>query len=162
MSLDDFDIKVEERSEPSILEMDFERFYHNVLPHLTGQQAVTLVTRVHTLELVPIADRDVTYGAEYDMTSEVEGLIQSVRAMRSSVMTEDGRMRTDVTPREMKDVVTATSSLMNLLMKSHEKLMDFDRQRALEQATIDTIREMGGEEIVSQFVENMAARLEAG
>jgi hypothetical protein len=162
MSLDDFDIKVEERSEPSILEMDFERFYHNVLPHLTGPQAVTLVTRVHTLELVPIADRDVTYGAEYDMTSEVEGLIQSVRAMRSSVMTEDGRMRTDVTPREMKDVVTATSSLMNLLMKSHEKLMDFDRQRALEQATIDTIREMGGEEIVSQFVENMAARLEAG
>lgn len=161
MSLDGFDIQAEEKAEPTQLEMDFERFYHNVLPHLSGPQATMLVARVHTLELVPVADRDVTYGAEYDMTSEVEGLIQSVRAMRGSVMTEDGRMRTDVTPREMKDVVTATSSLMNLLMKSHEKLMDFDRQRALEQATIEILREMGGEEIVTKFVENMEARLEA-
>ncbi|RLA60687.1 MAG: hypothetical protein DRQ89_12445 [Epsilonproteobacteria bacterium] len=162
MSLDDFDVQAEVKEEPTLLEADFERFYHNVLPHLTGPQAVLLLTRVNTLELVPIADRDVTYGAEYDMTSEVEGLIQSVRAMRNSVMTEDGRMRTDVTPREMKDVVTATSSLMNLLMKSHEKLMDFDRHRALEQATIDILRGMGGEEIVTKFVENMEARLEAG
>lgn len=169
MTLGDFDVKSGGSIEPSQLETEFERFYHNVLPHLTTAMATKLYARINTLELVPhVGADDVAYGANYDITVEVQGLISAVRAMQNSVMDERGRIREGITPREMKEVVTSTSSLMNLLMKSHEKLMTFDRQRAMEQATVDVLRALGdggfaglsGEEIVSRFVEMMEARLE--
>jgi len=168
MSLEDFDVKVEESIEPDQLDLSFERFYHNTLPYLKPAQTTQLLARIHTLGLTPLGSGSVEYGANYDITAEVEGLITAVRAMQNSVMTPEGRMRQDVTPREMKEVVTSTTSLMNLLMKSHEKLMTFDRQRRLEQSTVDILRLMGdadwagkpGEEIVSEFVKMMEERLE--
>ena len=160
MSLDGFDAKTGEAIEPDKLEQDFERFYHNVLPHLPEALGRKLLTRIGTLDLVPHAGGDVVYGANYDITAEVEGLIRAVRAMQNSVMHEDGKIRADVTPREMKEVVTSTTSLMNLLMKAHAQLMTFDRQRAVEQSTVDVLREMGGEEIVENFVKMMEERLE--
>lgn len=160
MSISDFDIKTGSNLEPSELEVGFDRFFHNILPHIDHVQAGRLIHKIDYLGLVPRDKTEVAYGASYDITGEIQGLIESVRAMRSSVMTQEGKMREDVTPREMKEVVTSTTSLMNLLMKSHEKLMSFDRARALEQATVDILRELGGEEIVSQFVEMMEARLE--
>lgn len=161
--LSGFDAKAETSIDPDQLSMDFDRFYHNVLPHLFPTQARQLITRIGTLELIPAAeavDGQIEYGANYDITIEVEGLIQSVRAMRNTVMTPEGNVREGIAPREMKEMITATTSLMNLLMKSHEKLMTFDRHRALEQATVDVLRQLGGEEIVGQFVEMMEGRLE--
>lgn len=162
--LSDFDVKAEQNVEPDKLALEFERFYHNTLPHLFPTQAQQLLTRINTLELVPSvgnSNEETEYGANYDITIEVQGLIQSVRAMRNTVMDEQGRVKEGITPREMKEMITATTALMNLLMKSHEKLMTFDRHRSLEQATVDTLRELGGEEIVSRFVELMEQRLEA-
>lgn len=169
MSLDDFDVKSGSSVEPSRIEIELDRFMFNILPHLNEQQGRKLVTRISTLELVPHSEtEEIAYGANYDITVEVQGLISAVRAMQNSVMTPEGKIREGITPREMKEVVTSTSSLMNLLMKSHEKLMTFERQRALEQSTVDVLRELGdsglgdrkGEEIVSLFVEMMEARLE--
>ncbi|PNV83834.1 MAG: hypothetical protein C0610_16785 [Desulfobacteraceae bacterium] len=168
MSLDEFDVKNAPEIEPSKLDQEFERFYHNTMPHLTSQQAQMLMARIGTLELLDLSESEVVYGANFDMTVEVEGLIQSVRAMRSTVMTPGGTVRNDVTPREMKEVVTATSTLMTLLMKSHEKLMSFDRQRRLEQTTIEVLqrlsdgnlRDKSGEEIVAEFVTLMEQGLD--
>jgi hypothetical protein len=168
MTLDEFDMKVGEEVEPSKLDQDFERFYHNVLPHLGSHQAQKLLTRIGTLELLDISDVDVVYGANYDITTEIESLITSVRAMQNSVRTPGGQMREDVTPREMKEVITSSTSLMSLLMKSHEKLMNFDRQRRLEQSTIEVLQRLGdgdlkdktGEEIVAEFVKMMEERLD--
>lgn len=168
MSLDEFDVKIDEQVEPSKLDMDFERFYHNVLPHLTHQQAQQLMARIGTLELLDNSDVDVVYGANYDITTEIESLITSVRAMQNSVRTPGGQMRDDVTPREMKEVITSATGLMNLLMKSHEKLMSFDRMRRLEQSTIEVLQKLGdgdlqdktGQEIVAEFVNLMEERLD--
>lgn len=160
MSTEGFDVKSGPNLEPSEFELEFDRFFHNVLPHVDQNQASRLVRKIDSMGLVPRDDAEVAYGANYDITIEIQGLIDSVRAMRNSVMDDRGRMREGITPREMKEVVTSTTSLMNLLMKSHEKLMSFERARALEQATVDILRDLGGEEIVSQFVEMMEARLE--
>lgn len=155
-----FDAKVDTKPEPSILEQEFERFYFNMLPHLTDSMARKTIARIAALELIPNSSvNGINYGADFDLTAEVEGLIQSVRAMRNSVMTESGTVKEDVTPREMKEVVTSTASLMTLLMKFHEKLMSFERQRVLEQSTIAILREMGGQEIVDRFVEMMEEQL---
>jgi len=160
VSTEGFDVKSGPNLEPSEFELEFDRFFHNVLPHVDQNQASRLVRKIDSMGLVPRDDAEVAYGANYDITIEIQGLIDSVRAMRNSVMDDRGRMREGITPREMKEVVTSTTSLMNLLMKSHEKLMSFERARALEQATVDILRDLGGEEIVSQFVEMMEARLE--
>ena len=161
MTLTGFDAKAD--SEPSLIEQEFERFYHNVMPHLTQDQATKLVIRIRNMELmpVPIGVDNIAYGADYDIKIEVENLIQAVRAMKSTVMTEGGQIKSGVTPAEMRQVVTSTTSLMTLLMKSHEQLMNFDRQRILEQCTVDTLRELGGEEIVTSFVKMMEDRLGA-
>jgi len=162
VTLSGFDVKSEKVSiEPSILEQDFERFYHNVMPHLTAEHAEKLLLRLKSLELLNNKVEGVVYGADYDMKSEVENLITAARALKNSVMYPNGDIRPGITPREMKEVVTSTSSLISLLMKSHEQLMNFDRQRILEQSTVDVLREMGGEEIVSRFVKMMEERLEA-
>lgn len=162
MSLSGFDAKSDGLPvEPDLLEQDFERFYHNVMPHLTQDQAQRLLIRLKNLELITDQVSDtVVYGANYDMKSEVENLITAARALKNSVMYPNGDIRPGITPREMKEVVTSTSSLISLLMKSHEQLMNFDRQRILEQSTVDVLREMGGEEIVSRFVKMMEDRLE--
>lgn len=161
MSLDDFDTVVEKPSEPTKLELEFERFYHNTLPHITEELARKLVTRIGTLELVTSSDIEkVEYGANYDIRDEIQSLISAVRAMRGTVMEEDGSIKVGVSAKDVKETITSMTSLMNFLMKSHKEVMTFDRHRALEQATIDTLKELGGEEIVSAFVEKMTTRLE--
>jgi hypothetical protein len=147
--------------EPDLLEQDFERFYHNVMPYLTPEHAEKLLIRLKNLELLTQPVEGVVYGADYDLKSEVENLITAARALKNSVMYANGDIKPGITPREMKEVVTSTSSLISLLMKSHEQLMNFDRQRILEQSTVEVLREMGGEEIVSRFVKMMEERLEA-
>jgi len=71
--------------------------------------------------------------------------------MQNSVM-ENGRIRTGITPKEMREVVQSTTSLMSLLMKAHEKLLSLDRVRAIEQATISVLRELGDDAMVERFV----------
>lgn len=160
-----FDIKAGQVPDPDLLRVEFERFYHNVLPHLREGEARLLIQRINNLGLAPVQTRDpVEYGANYDIKVEVQNLIEAVRAMRDTVIDHDGKAKQGITPREIKETVTATTSLMTLLMKSHDKLMSFDRMRALEQATVETLQELAdtrGEEIVSRFVERMAARLES-
>ena len=158
--MDDFDTVVEKPSEPTKLELEFERFYHNTLPHIDEGQARELVARIGTLELMTVDFDKVEYGANYDIREEIQSLISAVRAMRGTVMDEHGQIKQGVSAKDLKETITSMTSLMNLLMKSHKEVMTFDRHRALEQATIDTLKEMGGEEIVTAFVENMTARLE--
>ena len=160
--LKDFDIRVDSSPDPSLIEQDFERFYFNVLPHLLPDQASKLIQKISLLELIPDQRGNSAYGASYDLKQEIQGLIDAVRALQNSVM-HDGKMRQDVTPREMKEVVTSTAQLMNLLMKYHRELLSMDRMRALEQATVEVLQELSdrhGEQIVSTFVKMMEDRLE--
>ena len=115
-----------------------------------------------TVELIPDQQENTAYGANYDLKQEVQGLINAVRAMQGSVM-HDGKMRQDVTPKEMKEVVTSTTQLMNLLMKYHRELLSMDRMRILEKSTVDVLQKLSdkyGEEIVTEFVKMMEDRLE--
>lgn len=163
--LSGFDIKADSTPAPDVLSQEFERFFHNYLPYLYPAQAAQIIAKIHALEIIPVGQDRVVYGADYDIAAEIQQLLQAVRAMQGSVMSEDGRILQGITPREMKEVVTASSSLMSLLMKSHEKLMTFDRHRALEQATVQILQdlsdEVGGEKVVSRFVELMEQRLES-
>jgi len=156
--LSDFDVRSDAVFPLSDLTLEFSRFVHNVLPHLSADHLRDLSQRV--AERLPAGTGQISYGAEYDIKVEIEGLINAVRAMQDSVMI-NGQIRPGITPREMREVVASTTTLLTLLVKTHEKFMGFDRQRALEVATIETLRQLGGEEIVSGFVEMMEERLSA-
>lgn len=164
MSLQEFDIRSDETPDKALIEQDFERFYYNVLPFLLPEQAKKILIRVNSLELLPTGsfNPEDEYGANFDLKKQVQMLIDAVGAMKDTVM-PGGRMREDVTPREMKEVVSSASQLMNLLMKYHRELMSMDRMRILEQCTVEVLQGLGdrhGEEIVTEFAKMMEERLE--
>lgn len=99
----------------------------------------------------------VEYGASFDIKEEVQMQIMAVRAMRNAVM-PNGRVRPGLASREMKEVVTASSTLLNTLMKTHDKIMSLERQRAIEEAVTTSIQTLP-EEQKKQFLATLAENL---
>jgi hypothetical protein len=91
------------------------------------------------------AQERVEYGPDFDVGEEVRLQIAAVRAMRESVM-PGGKVRAGVPTREMKEVVTASSTLLTTLLKTHEKIMSYDRQRAIEEATVEMVKTLSDED----------------
>jgi len=102
---------------------------------LTDDQALAL----YTLLTPRFTENSVTYGADFDLVAEVEAQILAVRAMRDSVILPGGRVKNGVPARELKEVVTASNTLLQTLMKTHERVLNYDRQRALEAATVAAV-----------------------
>lgn len=92
------------------------------------------------------------YGANFDFTEEITAQIQAVRAMRRSVLSESGRMAEGVSARELKEVVSASSTLLQTLLKTHEKVMNFSRQHAIEKAVTSVVRTLDGPDQASFFM----------
>lgn len=137
-------------------DVECQRVLYNLVPTLQPVQLRMLRGAIAS-RLLDLGDEDENaptgqlYGPAYDIKLEVDGLIQAVRAMQNSVMT-NGQIRPGITPKEMREVVQSTTSLMSLLMKAHEKLLSLDRVRAIEQATISVLRELGDDAMVERFV----------
>lgn len=89
--------------------------------------------------LQPHMDDSVVYGAEFDLSSEVQAQIKMVRAMRRSVITDAGIALPGISARELKEVVSASTTLLTTLTKSHDKIMGYERMRALEAATVAAV-----------------------
>lgn len=123
---------------------------------LTANQAEALFT-----VLAPrFQDDSAEYGAHFDMAAEVSAQIKAVRAMRRSVMTDAGTVQPGVAARELKEVVSASNTLLQTLLKTHERLLNFDRQRALEAATVTAVETLP-EENQQTFFKALEAELEA-
>ena len=99
------------------------------------------------------------YGASFDFKREISAQLNAVRALRDKVMTTTGQIKEGISTREVKEVLAAANTLTASLMKNHEKIMNFDRQRALEQATISAIEAMD-DNIKEVFFNDLNARLE--
>lgn len=119
----------ENKANLSTLDTEVEMIAVN--KHLLRKDQVSLLLAA----VEHLIDRDeVGYGADFDIKDEINSQIQMVRAMRRSVLGEDGKIKTDVATRDLKEVMAAGTTLTNLLMKSHEQILNADRQRAMETA----------------------------
>jgi len=126
---------------------DFEGIDHDVeldgyidmIDALSGSLREDQVVRLFSLLAGMGGVEQVEYNASFDLKDEVQAQIQAVRAMREAVM-PNGVVRAGTPAREVKEVVTASSTLLNTLMKMHERVMSFDRSRAIEEAVTTTIR----------------------
>ena len=123
---------------------------------LTDEQVAILWTALQER----VDGDDVEYGADFDLGQEVEAQIGLVRAMRRSVITESGQVLPGVASRELKEVVSASTTLLSTLSKSHEKIMSFDRMRAIEHAAADAVRTLPHEQ-QQLFFQTLEEKLEA-
>jgi Mg2+ and Co2+ transporter CorA len=88
-----------------------------------------------------LAVPETNYDATFDLGDEVEQQIKAVRAIRAQVFDENGRMRTDISSREAKEVISTGSTMLATLMKYHEKIMNMDRLRKLELSVMEALAE---------------------
>ena len=80
------------------------------------------------------------YGADFDFKHEISMQLGAIRAMRSRIMNLNGTIKEETSIREVKECLAAANTLTTALMKNHEKIINFDRQRAVEQATIEAVK----------------------
>lgn len=99
------------------------------------------------------------YGPEFDMGGEVQMQIAAVHAMRNYLM-PGGKMRAGVPVREMKEMVTASSTLLTTLLRTHKDILSYDRQRAIEEATVSAMQSLP-EDAREVFFSQLEEALEA-
>lgn len=122
---------------------------------LTEDQALALYA-----VLAPrFTDGDFEYGADFDLAGEVGAQIRAVRAMRRLVMTDDGVVVPGTPAREVKETVTASNTLLNTLLKTHEKVLNFNRLRAIETATSAALEDLD-ESAKTVFFQRLEKELE--
>ena len=92
-----------------------------------------------------VLPEDNPYGAGFDMAGELGDMITAVRSMRRKVLDESGQVRSGVQIKDLQAFLSASSTLMTTLIRHHEKILSFDRQRAIENTTISLVAELSTE-----------------
>ena len=91
-------------------------------------------------------EKQIEYSADFDFAEEVGQQIAAVRAMREKVMDPSGQIKDEYSARDVKEVLASSTTLLSTLMRFHEKIVSIDRQRAIEQATVEAIRSLPDEQ----------------
>jgi len=103
------------------------------------------------------------YDETFDMEKEVAEVLRAVKILRNSMLNESKKgLKVGVTIGEAKDVLSMSNSMINTLMKSHEKIVNMARYRAVEQATVDILRDLDGDEKFITDLENFQAEGKKG
>ena len=85
------------------------------------------------------SDTPFDYDASFSVADELEAQILAVRAVRQRIMAADGSINRDISTREAKEVISSGSTLLGTLMKYHEKVVNMERLRVLEQSVIEAL-----------------------
>jgi hypothetical protein len=83
--------------------------------------------------------QSMVYDEKFKLSDEVSSLVNMVRAIRNRAFPDGTHLDPDLSISEAKDVLSMTNTTIATLMKSHEKLVNMERFRAMEVATIDTL-----------------------
>lgn len=105
---------------------------------------------------------DPEYGADFDLTSEINQQIRLVRAMRSKVLGENGHLKNEIPVREARETITSSNAMIQQLMKHHKDVMNMERMRAVETATIEAVKTLPDEQQAEFFGRLESLLAEAG
>lgn len=94
---------------------------------------------------------------EIDLLAEVKQQLDVVRTLREAVV--DGK-RIIGAPKDVREALTASTSLLSLISKMYEDVVNMSRMRAVEMAVVDTLRETD-EALVPVFMDKLKARLDS-
>jgi len=111
------------------------------------------------LDVLPAQESAQEFGADFDMSAELSNQLNALQAVRNKIFSVDGRLADGQTIKDAKDFMSSSSALLQLLHKSKAELINIERLQAVEEATIETIKELG-EDKTKLFLKNLHERLE--
>lgn len=147
------------------LEQDIDASVRYLLQHaayVSAEQWARLErigARFAPVPVVAEAEPVSIYGADFSLANELESQIRAVRAVRERVIDSRGQLQDDITTREAKEVIASGSTLLGTLMKYHEKVVNMERMRLLEQSVIEVLEEED-EEVKDRVLMKMEEKLE--
>lgn len=94
-----------------------------------------------------------SFGEKFDMLEEVEAQIRLIREMRENVYDDDGNLDVKLA----KDTASSATSLLSLLNKLHEEIVNRRRLQEIEDALVESLRD-APEEVRARFFENLESR----
>lgn len=133
----------------------FSKFLHDTLPHLTQEQLRILIGKL-PVDLMDEAGGQ-AYDANFSVADELTLQIQAVKALRQHVF-PNGRFNQDGSVREAKEVLTTCNQMIRTLMDSHERIMNLERMRAIEAATLEALAEVS-DDMKEQFLVRLEKKL---
>ena len=136
-------------------------FMRKYVKNLTREQAQRLFDAIpHDLlteEQIDGSGNTSDYGADFSLADEIGLQITAVKALRQSVF-PGGRLKTDATTRDAKEVLTTCNQMIKTLMDSHGKIMNMERFRAVESATLDVLADLEPE-LKERFLVQLESKL---
>lgn len=111
------------------------------------------------LDVLPNRQDTQDFGANFDLAEEITFQLQALTAVRENIFSQDGRIRDGKTIKDAKEFLTSSTSLLQLLQKSRNELINADRMQAMEEAIIETLNEQT-DEIKEAFMSKFESRLE--
>jgi hypothetical protein len=136
-------------------------FMRKWVKNLTREQAQRLFDAIpHDLlteEQIDGAGNTSDYGADFSLADEIGLQITAVKALRQSVF-PGGRLKSDATTRDAKEVLTTCNQMIKTLMDSHGKIMNMERFRAVESATLDVLADIEPE-LKERFLVQLESKL---
>ena len=122
-------------------QVESESLEHEVMTIIEKHEWLTPEQVNALAEVISVyGGNEVAYGADFDIKNEINDQIKMVRAMRKDVLGADGNVRGGKSLRELKEVISASTTLTQLIMKSHETILNHDRQRAMETAMHEALK----------------------
>lgn len=91
-----------------------------------------------------------------DLYQEVIDQLSAVKALRRTVITPGGVVEGSI--RDTKEALTSVTSLLTTLVRLEEEVRNMDRQRAIEQATVEVLKDLGPE-IHAKFLSLLEVKL---
>lgn len=101
--------------------------------------------------------KDGGFGVEFDLMEEVGHQIAAAQMLRKANFAPDGSIVT--TSKEAKEALSASLSLLKMLVDMQGELFSQARMRAIEVAVTETMKDLG-EEVQGRFISTLTERLE--
>jgi len=106
-------------------------------------------------EVDPVQGIDEVYD-EIDLRTEVVRQIQMARVLQAQVIDAHGRRIGDLSPREAKEVMGATTTAINTVTKLKDTVHSIERQHNIERAVGKAFDAMGDQSIKDLYLEKLA------
>lgn len=100
------------------------------------------------------------YGPDFDMTAFIQRMLRTTRSIENRLYLpgEEG-MKAAFTAQELGAITNANKNLMALIAKNHDKVMGWERQRAIEAAHMAAARDLPAD-IQDRYLAKLQAELE--
>jgi len=100
------------------------------------------------------------YGADFDLTNEINIQLKTVKALRQAILTEDGQIRDGMTTKDVTELNRVSTNLTNLLMKHHKEVVNMERMRAIEESVLSVVMTWPDTDERQKFIKALEEALE--